>query len=155
MISKDTLITDLRREDLMTCARIIDETPLFQEYGASGQGVANLLEKAMGDPASDLIAARSAETLSGFAWVLKKGAFGRSAYLRLIATSTQFRSQGIGHLLLTHVEEKHAKPHGLFLLTSEHNEGARAFYERAGYSRIGVIPGYVKAGINECIYFKR
>ena len=150
----NTSCDELNREDLAQCAAIIDETELFRDYGTTGQAITKLLEKALSDPSSDLLALRTGTGLAGFAWVLRNGAFGRSAYLRLIAVSSVSRGHGYGSRLLAGIEAKHLLPHGLFLLTTETNTGARRFYETSGYGLLGIIPGYVKPGLNECIYYK-
>jgi ribosomal protein S18 acetylase RimI-like enzyme len=43
----------------------------------------------------------------------------------------------------------------VFLLTSDFNEDAQAFYRRLGYQQVGAIPDYVVPGITELIFYKR
>jgi len=40
----------------------------------------------------------------------------------------------------------------VFLLASDFNEDAQAFYRRLGYQQVGAIPDYVVPGITELIY---
>jgi len=42
----------------------------------------------------------------------------------------------------------------VFLLVSSWNTGARRFYERRGYRRIGEVADYVRRGITEVVYRK-
>ena len=43
----------------------------------------------------------------------------------------------------------------VFLLVSDFNTTAQAFYRRLGYEQVGAIPGYVVPGITELIFRKR
>ena len=43
----------------------------------------------------------------------------------------------------------------IFLLVSDFNAAAQAFYRRLGYEQVGAIPGYVVPGISELIFRKR
>jgi ribosomal protein S18 acetylase RimI-like enzyme len=42
----------------------------------------------------------------------------------------------------------------VFLLVATWNAGARRFYERRGYQRIGEITDYLRRGITEVVYRK-
>ena len=55
---------------------------------------------------------------------------------------------------MEHLEAKHLKPNGIFLLTTDSNVEAQSFYCRLGYRKVGEIPDYVHAGLTEWIYHK-
>jgi ribosomal protein S18 acetylase RimI-like enzyme len=112
------------------------------------------LKKALKDPESDLLIAKESGRVVGFAWVLLRGGFARSAYLRLIAVDRALKRRGVGRILMREMERRHLKPSGLILLTNATNKAAREFYESLGYRKVGVLRNYVKKGLTEIIYFK-
>jgi ribosomal protein S18 acetylase RimI-like enzyme len=83
-----------------------------------------------------------------------EGAFGRSAYLRLIGVRPDKARSGIGAQLLNHIEQSISGT-DLFLLVSDFNRDAQVFYRRQGYEQIGAIPGYVLPDVTELIFRKR
>jgi GNAT superfamily N-acetyltransferase len=66
------------------------------------------------------------------------------------------QSRGIGAGLLAATEGILARStgHG-FLLCSDFNGPAQAFYERHGWTRVGALPGLVLPDVAELIYWKR
>jgi len=94
--------------------------------------------------------------LLGFAWVLPIGGFGRSPYLRLIAVSPAGQGHGVGAQLLDEAEKHfaHEQRH-LFLMVSDFNTRAQAFYAKRGYAQVGNVPGFVLADVAEQIWMKR
>lgn len=94
--------------------------------------------------------------LAGFAWILPHGGFGRSPYLRLIAVSPKTQSKGVGALLLDAAEQHFARDaKHMFLMVSDFNQRAQAFYGRRGYVQVGSVPGFVLADVAEQIWMKR
>ena len=66
------------------------------------------------------------------------------AHLNLLAVHPGYRSRGIGRALVEWLEVS-ARTAGVFLIRLElraHNEGAREFYSRLGYSKTGISPDY-------------
>ena len=93
--------------------------------------------------------------VAGFVWFFLKGAFQRSGYIRLIGVAAGYRGQGVGTALLGSAENNVFEyTENIFLLVSDFNLDAQAFYQRMGYTEIGAIPDYVKSGITELIFFK-
>ena len=138
--------------DAMACGAIVEATPLWQRYGLSGAQLAQrLLETS--DPV--LVAEREGQ-LVGFAWILRRGAFGRSAYLRLIAVAPERRGERIGEALLEAFEAlaREVGDDG-FLLVSDFNEGAQRFYARLGYAQVGRLEDLVLPGVAELLFRKR
>jgi GNAT superfamily N-acetyltransferase len=92
----------------------------------------------------------------GLAWFLAGGTFGMGGYLKLMAVVPGETGGGAGAALLASFEREVARTsRHAFLLVSDFNEGARRFYERHGYARVGSIPGLVLADVAELVYWKR
>lgn len=157
---------------LRLLAQAVAALPLLQRYGVQSDrlgddlaalarlhsepaGSANCEELWLAEDAADR------RSLLGFARVLigserGSGHFGRGGYLRLIALRPGENGRGVGSRLLAAVEDSVRMRHSdLFLLTSDFNQAAQRFYERAGYVRVGALPDFVHAGITELIYWKR
>lgn len=138
--------------DVPGCAAIVGATPLWSErYGVSAQRAVRLFDTAFERKEGLLVA--ETDRIVGFAWFLLRGGFGRSGYLRLIGVDPSYRGEGVGALLLSAVEA--AVGDDLMVLASDFNEGARRFYERHGYAAVGRLPGYVLAGVDEIVYWRR
>jgi ribosomal protein S18 acetylase RimI-like enzyme len=148
--------------DLEACAAMIDATPLFARYDLDASAARRLLARALEPPTAaaddltrvDLTLAERDASAVGFSWFVPRGAFDRSGYLRLIVIDPRAQGQGVGQALLARLEQRFGGSGGIVLLASEHNSGAHRFYERRGYLHVGTLPGYVKPGMNERIYFK-
>ena len=71
-------------------------------------------------------------------------------YLELLGVAGWARRQGIGALLLTHIEQLvFGRTKNLFACVSDFNTAARAFYQRMGYQEIGPIPNLLTPGSAE------
>ncbi|MGE4108818.1 MAG: N-acetyltransferase family protein [Bacteriovoracia bacterium] len=150
-----TKIVRMTEAHLGEIGQIVEATPLFQQYEFPGAQAEKQLSARLTDAGSRLLTALdSSGRVVGFAWFTLRGAFGRSGYLRLIAVHPDCQAGGIGVQLLKELEREFLSPHGIFLLVTATNPTARKFYEKQGYTLIGALPGYVKAGIDECLYFK-
>ncbi|OFZ85254.1 MAG: hypothetical protein A2603_08150 [Bdellovibrionales bacterium RIFOXYD1_FULL_55_31] len=151
-------ILPMTESDVEACADLVGRSEFFRKYDFSAERATVLLRQALADPGSDLLVIRRPSGQSGpprgFAWFIRRGAFQRSGYLRLIAISPDSRGTGAGKALMTAIESKYLSNRGIFLLVTEGNTAARRFYESLGYGFIGTIPDFVKRGLNECIYFK-
>ena len=53
------------------------------------------------------------------------------------------------------LEREYLASHGIALLVTSENMGARQFYEKLGYEQVGLLPDYIKDGIDECLYLKQ
>jgi ribosomal protein S18 acetylase RimI-like enzyme len=103
----------------------------------------------------DFVVGAFAPALVGIAWVLPKGAFGRSPYLRLLAVDPEAQSAGAGLALLAHAEANAAKgARHFFLLVSDFNDRAQAFYRQAGYAPVGSLPDFVLPSVAEQLWMK-
>lgn len=91
----------------------------------------------------------------GFIWFIPNGAFHSFPYLHIIAVKEEFRSMGIGRMLLKFFEDSTVKfSNKLFLVVADFNPKAKELYLRMGYKEIGIIPGLYKKGVNECLMMK-
>ncbi|CAN5229027.1 hypothetical protein BH18CHL2_BH18CHL2_06190 [soil metagenome] len=92
----------------------------------------------------------------GVAWLILTRAFDGAAYLRLLLVAEGEQSRGVGAALLSRAERRarEARSRHLALLVTGTNRRARNFYEREGYRLVGILPGYVRPGIDEALYVK-
>lgn len=147
------IIRPLLTAEVAPLAAWIVIVPLWQRYGATAEAVQARLEGAIA--AGDMLLAAETEAgVSGFAWVVPTGAFGRSPYLRMIGVHPDRARSGIGARLLAEAEQR-CNADDLFLLVSDFNTEAQAFYCRHGYTQIGAIPGFVLPDVTELIFRKR
>lgn len=147
----------MTHKDAELLAGWIPQVPLWQRYGLTSERAFSLLLGGL--DAGDVlpVAVLEGEWIpAGFAWVLPRGAFGRSPYLRWFGIRPGLHGQGLGSALLAHVELLAAE-HGreLFLLAADFNIEAQRFYIRHGYVQAGTLPDYVVPGVAELLYFKR
>jgi GNAT superfamily N-acetyltransferase len=133
-------------------------TPLWQRYQLTETKARSALE--LGLSRADILLVSDCDLedgqACGLAWCLREGAFGRSAYLRLLGVRTGHTGRGVGAALLDYAEQAAAKiTRDMFLLVSDFNVDAQRFYQRQGYTRIGAIPGYVLPNVTELLYWKQ
>jgi ribosomal protein S18 acetylase RimI-like enzyme len=101
------------------------------------------------------ILAAEIDDLAGWIWFDTKGTFFHSAYIRILAVSARHRHAGVGTALLAAAEsEMFAATYNAFLLVSESNQVARAFYAKHGYQNVGRLEDYVRVGSTELVYWK-
>jgi len=92
----------------------------------------------------------------GFVWILPRGAFHHSDYIRLIGVSERARGRGVGAALMDAAEgDAFAARRDMFLLVSDFNLAAQAFYRHRGYVQIGALADYVTPGNTELLMRKR
>jgi ribosomal protein S18 acetylase RimI-like enzyme len=145
-------IRTLISSDVRAAAQLVGELEFFQEWGLSAEAAGAALRGGLRRDSSQIWAAERNSELQGFAWVIQRGAFDRSSYLRLIAVR-QARA-GVGRALMEAIEAVVLEHTDLMLLVTESNLPARRFYEALGYLQVGVLPDYVRLGRSECIYRK-
>ena len=152
------IVRAMTADDIPSIARWVAAIPLWQRYGLSAAKAQALLRDALTNGDRLLVADAPPPNgkASGLAWCLEKGAFGRSPYLRLLGVRADLAGHGIGGILLDTLERHLAKTASeLFLLVSDFNTAAQAFYRRHGYAQVGAIDSYVLSGVAELIFWKR
>lgn len=148
-------IRPLRAGDILACAAIMADSPLWQRYGVTQDSAARRLQIGFDDLETIAIAELDG-AVAGFVWYVLDGAFHRSGYVMLIAVREGLRGSGIGQALMAHAEDAmYPLVRDIFLLVSDFNLGAQRFYRRLGYVQVGAIPDYILPGISELIFHKR
>jgi ribosomal protein S18 acetylase RimI-like enzyme len=153
-MSEPVTIRAMLVEHLAACGMLVETSQFFQGYGFSGPAARRDLEVALRCKDSDLRVALMGDVVYGFAWFVRRGAFDRSGYLRLIAVKDDSQGMGIGRYLMDALEATYIATTDIILLVTSDNLAARAFYERLGYEECGRLADYVRVGSTECIYAK-
>ena len=149
-------ISPMQAQHIDACARLMVSLPLWSEsYGVDYHAARERFESGLADGA-DVCVALADDVVAGFVWFVRRGAFGRSGYVRLLAVRADWQGHGVGTQLMDFVEEVlFAEDDDVFLLTFAPNEGAQRFYRHRGYERVGVLTEYSGPGIDELIFRKR
>jgi ribosomal protein S18 acetylase RimI-like enzyme len=158
--AQELRVIPLESRHLDACAAIVGRLQPFVPYGLDARLALRLLSAALTDARADLLVVEATSSaggepaVAGFAWFVRRGAFDRSGYLRLIAVDDRFHGNGAGRLLMAELERRHVAQGGIVLLAGAANASAHRFYERLGYQHVGELPDYVKPGLHERIYYK-
>lgn len=76
-------------------------------------------------------------------------------YIELLGVADWARGEGLGRLLLTHVEASvFERAQNLFACVSDFNDQARHFYKKQGYEEIGPMPDLLIPGSAEILLRK-
>jgi len=98
----------------------------------------------------------AAGCVAGFIIFTPEPVFARGGYLRAIGVKPVYRRQGIGNKLMTFAESKTVQHSQFFYLcVSSFNKKAQSFYKKMGYKKVGELPGLIRHGVTEFIYWKR
>jgi [ribosomal protein S18]-alanine N-acetyltransferase len=88
--------------------------------------------------------------------LLQRRGVASSPYVKSIAVDPRDRSRGIGAALLEFAENLfRGEARHIFLCVSSFNRRAYSFYERQGYSAVGVLEEYIVEGASEILMHKR
>ncbi len=140
--------------DFPVLAKWMMQIPLWQRYGLTEERAIQNFEQGLRQE-DDLWVVVSGNNAVGFVWVMPKGLFGRSPYVRLIGVNPDIKRSGLGSALLNHAERRvSAFAKDIFLLVSDFNLDAQAFYKRQGYVQVGALENYVLTGVNELLFRK-
>lgn len=149
-------VRDAHAGDAPELAALVQHHPVFAAYGMRPSTLAAALIQAIGRGDRVVTAVAPSGGRLGLAWWLPRGAFGRSAYLRLLVVSAHATGGGVGAALMDAVEvEAFAGSDDLFALANVDNDGARRFYARRGYAEVGRLDDYVAPGLHEVLLRKR
>jgi ribosomal protein S18 acetylase RimI-like enzyme len=149
----------MRPEDAESAARIVAGDPLWQRYAVTLPRARRALRHALAQGAAAAageiaVASREGRPV-GFVWYRRDGTFHHSGYVRWIAVAPEARGQGVGERLMRYAEARiFRRAPNVFLMVSDFNRQAQAFYRRLGYTEVGAIPDYVVPGITERLYRK-
>ncbi len=113
------------------------------------------LLKTCHDPEYQLFIAHLNDTPCGVLIIDPHGIAG-SPYIKSIAVSPGNRSNGIGAKMVSFAEALFSKQSKhIFLCVSSFNSGARKFYSKLGYSKVGEFENYIIQGESEILMYKR
>ncbi len=164
MASSPVSIRRLREGDLTACARIIATDPLWRRYRLTLPRARRTLRQVLaavrrGGPAAretgEFAVAHIRGDVVGFIWFRLNGTFHHSGYVRWVGVALQARGRGVGRRLMAYAERKIFKTGpNVFLMVSEFNRPAQAFYRRLGYTEVGAVPDYIMRGITERLFRK-
>jgi GNAT superfamily N-acetyltransferase len=146
------------KSDISLVAAWMAEMPLWQRYHLTRVQLLTDLEEALIQNDLLLVAVTDSPNgqACGIAWCVPNGAFARSPYLRMFGVRETHSGQGVGSAMMQQIEQLvRQSSKQLFLLVSDFNNDAQRFYQKWGFQRIGVVPGFVLPDIDEYIYWKR
>ncbi len=145
----------MRDADVVACASIMLAVPLWTRYGITSIDAARAAFADVVAGTTLGLVAEEDERIVGFVVYTVRGTFVHSGYVRSVAVAPGAQHRGVGARLMDAAEAAILR-HGpnVFLLVSTWNTGARRFYERRGYRRIGEVEDYLRRGITEVVYRK-
>lgn len=138
MTHSDLSLSLARRTDARAIANM---SRVLIEYGLQWKWTAQRVEASICAANVNVLVARLETRIIGFA-IMRYG--DDDAHLDLLAVAPPYRRLGVGQELLNWLE-KCATVAGTFRITlevRENNRGAQQFYERMGYHRLNLVPGY-------------
>jgi ribosomal protein S18 acetylase RimI-like enzyme len=139
-------------EHLKDCEEALLKSDLGKHY-AQREGVARkAIEEGLDQ--GNLYVAIADDICTGFIFYTPNGAFHSFPYLHLMAVKEEYRSKGIGKLLIEFFE-KLSDSDKFFLIVADYNPNAKRLYENIGYHKVGEIHGLYSEGITEYIMMKR
>ena len=152
----DINIDRLNENDIGPLSKWMVGLPLMKQYEWTEFGLGRCLRDALHQENLLLRAISSGSNYPcGLAWIVPKGSFNRSPYLRLLVVHPKFTSKGVGTLLMLQVESQvKIDCRDLFILVSDFNVDAQSFYQQMGYLKVGEIADYVVPGVSELIFRK-
>ncbi len=152
--SSTTTVRPMTVADLPACIEILLGYP-WTRYWMTTERAERALRGGLAEGA-DLRVSGDDAGVGGFVWLMARGAFYHSGYIRLIGVAERAKGRGAGRALMTAAEaDVFAVSRDMFLLVSDFNLDAQAFYRHLGYAQVGALPDYVLPGITELLMRKR
>lgn len=149
MRSREFTIIPMKRSHMQACSAIVaasepwktlGEKVDFRRYISTGQA----------------FICNTSDGPAGFIIFTADPVFARGGYIRAIGVAPAMRGQGIGTQLLAFAEIKTARNSGnMYLCVSSFNRKGIIFYKKNGYIRVGTVPGLIRPGASEHIFWKR
>jgi ribosomal protein S18 acetylase RimI-like enzyme len=108
---------------------------------------------AFGGPCKEIYAAYYENNLAGFVILQTCGSF--KGYIQTLCVAANYRGQGFGGKILAFCEKRilQISPN-IFICVSSFNTGAIKLYSQFGFSLVGELPDFVKAGFPELLMRK-
>lgn len=101
----------------------------------------------------ELYVVYSGEWIAGCILIEMKGNL--KGFIRSFCIAPEFQGGGIGGKVIRYIENLiFQKYPNVFVFAASFNEGAIRFYERHGYTRIGVLKDYEVSGCDEIMFRK-
>jgi ribosomal protein S18 acetylase RimI-like enzyme len=151
-------IAALAADQVDACAELMVSLPLWcDSYEVGLQGARARFQSGVDDGA-DVYVALAEDEVVGFLWFVRRGAFDRSGYVRLLGVGTDWQGCGVGTQLMDFAEEiLFAEDKDVFVLAFAPNKAAQHFYRRRGYEQVGTLDKYSGPGpgVDELIFRKR
>lgn len=145
--------------DLREMAEMLFDSELGRKYYPTLQTLEETLTAAFGTDLMYLL--KCGGETAGFIWFQKNGAFYLYPYLHMVFVREAYRKNGCGKRLLEFFEQYALNPDGIrklrskvFLVVGDWNTGARQFYERIGYTEVGLLPGLFRKKVDEHLMMK-
>lgn len=153
MTARRAAIIPMERSHVAACAAIAAAPGPWRRLG-EGIDFPALLRAAR--PAARPSVCVASGAVAGFVVFTPFPVFARGGYLRAIAVAPGLRRRGVGKMLLAFAERETARnADHLYLCVSSFNRHAQAFYRKCGYRKVGSVPGLIRPGMAEQIYWKR
>lgn len=145
------IVRKAKPSEYVRLARLISGDKAWTRYGIDFDKALHMIENAE----DEFYVAIKDEKIIGFCAWRPKGMGNFGAYLRMIIVAETFRNKGIGKQLLDYVWNLtiQGSPN-LFLICSTENTKAQKFYEREGFSPVGILDDLVVNGRSEILYRK-
>jgi ribosomal protein S18 acetylase RimI-like enzyme len=146
-------IVPLKKTHLRACSAIVAASDPWRRLGETIDFPGAMGRNSTGTKAYACMEGRN---VAGFVLFIPEPVFARGGYLRAIGVAPAFRGRGVGRKLLAFAEQKTSeRALHLFLCVSSFNRPALAFYKKCGYRGAGRLPGLIKPGTAELIFWKR
>ena len=145
--------------DLHEMADMLFHSELGRKYYPTLQTLEEALAAAFGTDLMYLL--KCGTETAGFIWFRKNGAFYMYPYLHMVFVREDYRKNGCGRKLLDFFEQYALNPDGIkklrskvFLVVGDWNTNAMKFYERSGYTEVGLLPGLFRKKVDEHLMMK-
>jgi ribosomal protein S18 acetylase RimI-like enzyme len=137
-------------EEARVCAEIMVTSDPWVTLGRTEEQAIRILSDR---EVQEVYVAVHERAVVGFVILVLKGAF--IGYIRTIAVRADWRSRGLGRILVGFSEERIFRDSpNAFLCVSSFNQRARTLYERLGYEFVGELRDYIVRGSSELIMRK-
>lgn len=151
----DFCIRSWTEDDIAGMADIMCSHALWQHYGVTRASAADRLVNLFAALEQGFVAEDEHKKLMGFV-LYNALTLGNSGYIHLFGIHASATGHGLGQDLLGYVERdlRTHQVNRLVLLCTAWNHGARRFYERMGFVKVGELPDWVQNGTTEVLYAK-